>query len=467
MKKRIAIVMCIVLIMTVGCTPVELALPTQETTSVQSNEANAIGVPSFEPDREYFSAASPAEYLLYVQNVFSTLLPLCQRDRDLGLGEYYEVYCADDSLLAEQEQDTLVSEETVHMKYCSKLPAFYGLLAETERYLADHSINYDDLAAPYGKAHALKTADVQAVAELLLRKPVVMSFSSVAGAEFVPDEGMLVYDALENPYQGLLDRGLSPEFPGSDLEFASQTPWGNRFGMIPYWFYWYDAASAMLYNPYGEQIGYTHNIEGLRTEFDGSLIFRNVSFIGSRITQTHYGVQVLYPVGKDISSNTPIEQIRCGSFTISSAGSDVPQEGWLSVAELTELNSTFFDDYYHDEAAGAKVTNYFLSSFYSSTKELDISLLPTKDPAELAQWCETYFGIPVDALQMDVSRLGSKTCEIPYVVFTQGSVKDGILQLYYYNEMLCQDAVLTLQQTESDYIFVSNLPKQTSNANRS
>lgn len=452
MKKMLAAALSLLLAFTaIGCGTTQLSVPGGAQTETEA---------SFTPGEDDYVYNSPAEYLLFLQTVFTTLLPSCQRDTELGLGQYKEIYCADETLRNGREADTLLSTPSSgdNYRFCSTLPVFYGLLQETERYLSAHKINYDTLAQPYGKKHALKRADVQAVTELLLHKETALSFASTAGAAYVEDAGLFVYDELENPYQSMLDKGYTLEFAGSDLGWEAQRPWGERMKSCSvFQFFFYDAATAMLYNPYGEAIGYTHNIDGLRGE-GGDLILRYSTFQGSAVEHTQYGVMAFYNNDGGVEKNTPIGAVTCGSFAVSGAGTGALPETELSDQELTRIGSEFFDDYYHDKNAGTKPANYFLSSFYESPQTVDLSPMPTQDPAVWARWCRDYLGISPADVKMDVSQLGTKPCETPYVTFQQGSVSDGKLTLRYYNEMLRQNAVLTLRKNGDSYQFLSNLP---------
>ena len=470
MKHRVALALCLLLLFSLlGCEVQSLEVPTELPIS-------SFGEPTVEFTREYYANDTPMEYLYRLRRIFVSLVPLLPRDKDLGVALYWEEFAADDPMTLPDQPETYQRDEATTITYVSRsvMPVFYGLLAETERFLSDHSINYDELAIPYGRAHALKAADVQALTNMLLGKEVELSFGSVAGAEFIQDESLFVYDVLENPYQEFLDKGWTLEISGSDCE-QSTAGWGKASNLAPSVdiFGWYDAESATLYDLYGDVLLHTHAIDKLRTEFYGRSV---ADFSGVNPRGAHYnpyGVMLSFPFYKTITLDTPIEYLNCGSqsfYITPSIGCYNPtDQGKTLEQQVRALETDFFDDYYRDAHAGEKVSNYFAASFYSRPEDVDITVLPTQDQAELAQWCEMYLGISVDELSSDPATVGTAESETPYIAFVEAEISDpdkisaedgDLLYLSYYNEIQRQDAVLTLLVVGDGYQFVSNLPAE-------
>lgn len=302
---------------------------------------------------------------------------------------------------------------------------------------------------------------MQIIANLLLRKDVALTFASVAGAEYLPEEGLFVYDELMDPYQSFYDLGWTMEFVGSDMEMSSTFPWGSFMGSCPSTaFFFYDAESGVLYNPYGEQCGYTHNIDGLRSEAYGSSIYRSCTFSSSYDMQNQYFVEAFFMLeeGETVTADTPIYAVQCGSLSSSSAGEYILPEGELTPNQLATITSEFFDDFYHNSDVGGKTTNYALASFFGKPDEINTAFLPLQSDAELEQWCEKYLNLSASDLKV-MQAPGTAECGTPYVTLLSGNQQNDLLTLHYYNEMQKQYAVLVLRKTNDGYQFVSNLPE--------
>lgn len=453
------LLLCLLLNM-VGCRSEILEVP------MQTTDREILGSAATVMDRSYYVNLSPSEYLLHLEQVFVTLLPYCARDTELGVGSYLERFADDYS--GNVEPDRIIPPAAsggTAFFYPSAMPVFYGILHETEQYLLDTGATYDELALPYGKTHAIKGEDLQAMVNLLLRKEVVLSFTSAAGAKYIETEHLFVYDTLENPFQEYMDRGWTLEWTGSAASELQNGAWGaSDYCWSDFYPFWYDAETATLYNLYGEKIGYTHAIDELRTEGSGIFSWCLTKQRGTSFTQ--YCVVTDYSPMQTITLDTPISFIGCGSINVSvGLVADIAQEGYINPLAVLELEKTFFDDYYRDPEAGSRTTNYFLASFYERPEDIDITLLPTQNQGELAQWCETYLGISVDALTTDPATVGTGSCETPYVAFnTDAQIEideDTGTQYYllrYYNEIQQHYALLTLRVTDGGYQFVSNVP---------
>lgn len=455
MKRKYAllILLCALLVFS-GCGTVQLEVPgqAQQTTLSDFQQQDT---PAFEAD--YYSAFSPGEYLLHLQRIFVSLYPLRTHDSKLGLAHYVEIFGADTPILG-GDNDVLDLEAAAMQ--CSNIPVFYGLLAETQRYLSEHGINYDSLAQDYGKAHALRGEDVQAMANLLLRKQAALAFSSVAGAEYIEEKDLFVYDTLTDPYRGFTDKGWTLEFLGQSTTLDTGEHWGATNTVVPTMgCFWYDPASGAYYDLDGVQLGLTHNLEGLSDGIDCISVWKTTTFSsGQRRSFKVSTVRANYAI-ETVTEQTPILSVFVGSQMIDTGEVVSFSENTLTDAELTELSDTFFDDYYHDSSAGEKTTNYALANFFSKPEELDIAFLPLQSENELEQWCRQYLGISSVELQAPQQLVGTKECDIPYIAFFSGKRQDDLLILRYYNEMLRQHTILTLRQTDEGYQFVSNLPE--------
>lgn len=445
----------------IGCEAKQLEIPTNHSERHEAREETTVPF-----SRKYYAKYSPIEYLAYLYRVFASLNYHCEKPLT-----QFDEYAAEDPFAPVDQMQT--ADSKCHMSH-SEMPVFYGLLVETARYLADHSASTDDLAAPYGKTHALRAADVQAMANTLLGKEVHLSFSDVAGAEFIESERLFVYDELENPMQPFLDRGWTLEVAGSDSDLSLQN-WGvAEFAQTSILvLFWYDTDTATVYDFSGEMIGHTHAIELLRSDIYG---FQVMEWCGihPRSKENRYerrGVVIQFTRGKILTLDTPIEFVRCGTIGECSLPYMVAwnqtDQGEALAKQVHSLEIEFFADYYRDPAAGEKITNYFLANFFESPEDVDITVLPTTDPAELASLCETYLGISVDQLSADPATVGTSDCGTPYVAFTEALLEDrnkisadpgDLIFLSYYNEIQRTPAILTLRRTEDGYQFISNLP---------
>ncbi len=446
------LIMLGILLACTGCGTTQLALPGESESQPGSEDSNATLF-----DISYYDQYGPAEYVYFLKEVFSTLLPLIPHHTEFGTRAYREIFAADlKDISPDLEYDQVhCSDSRESVLYAASMPVFYGLLRETETYLQTKALTYDELAAPYGKTHAIKADDLSAMAQLLLRKPVALSFQSVAGTEYIPEAELFVYDSLEDPFREYRDRGWSLEFEGSDLAISGGGVWGENhlstfFGPI----FWYDPATAILYHPNGEEMGYTHNIEGLRHEAGDTFFWcRNTS----RTTDPFYYTVNIQYYGIP-TKETPVYYVEVGSIIVGGIEGAIftLPDGILSTANLVELENTFFDDYYRNPNPEGKVTNYFTSCFYSRPEEMDPSVLPTDDPSQAEEWCLQYLGAMPDTrtnIQPEFS-----VEQLPYLAFQDGMVNGDIYTLQYYNEVHMTNAILILQKTEDSFLFLSNLP---------
>lgn len=463
MKRSLLILLSLLLLLScAGCEPTQLAVPTSPT---QLREETPNGTDTLSgtevPLDPYFSEETPALYGLRLRRIFVSLFPLLPQNTELGVSSHYDVFgrSAED-MPGDYVLDVMNVRDYGSFTYKSSLPVFYGLLKETEQYLERNDLQYHDLAAPYGRSRAISGRDVKQVLYLLLHREIPLQLQSVAGAEYIPEEDLFVYDELQDPFQDYYDRGWTLEFTGSNLEYDSSYSWGDPYSgssVTEYMVcFWYDREEARLYDIFGEEMGYTHNIEGLRSQSGEDLLFCTY--------QPRYSDMIFHCISLDygrevVNQDTPVANIKIGTVIQGGQSGEflIPPPN-LNHEEIESLESDFFDDYYHDPLAGEKVTNYFLGSFYGSPEEIDISVLPTKDPVQLDQWCRTYLGIEAASLKQPLDTLGTAEINDPYLVLRTGEKQGDLVILNYYNEILCEFAVLTLRVTDSGYQFVSNLP---------
>ena len=404
-------------------------------------------------DEEYYFTNSPSEYLFRINQIFVSLLPSIDINTDYD--SYQEILIGTTDR-KDLEYDTIFGAENAY-KYSESIPVFYGLLKETEKYLEDHQINRMD-----GDYRYIKTSDIQCVADLLLRKKVLLSFESVAGAIFDEATQRFTYQSLEDPFQEYRNNGWTLEFVSSSLRFYKDIAWGETIAPVSEatMCFWYDPLTYYLYNMKGEKIGYTHNIEGLRNgEALLSCCFSDNPF---RIQTEHVSASFSY--SQKTTSNSPVEKIEIGTIILSAEGNYyATPDTFVSPVELEEIGRTFFTDFYHagDLFDNSNVSaNYFLSSYYTSPSEIDISRLPLTDDQEADLLLKDYLGIGIEDVDMDKSELGTNAYQdIPYVClsFASGNRQNDIIEIRYYNEMMQSYAVLTLKETAEGYVILSNL----------
>ena len=466
MKRWSMLSLCVLLIcclLLAGCEAKTLDIPTTPPETHAFGEETTV---SF--SREYYAEDTPMDYLVRLYWIFASLYDSCEEP----LTQFDEYAAEEPFVPVDQLQPT---DSKCHMSH-SEMPVFYGLLEETARYLADHGANTDALAAPYGKAHALRAADVQAMASTLLGKEIRLSFSNVAGAEYIESEGLFVYDELDNPMQAFLDRGWTLEIAGSVSNGTTQD-WGEGASAFTQAnilvLFWYDSDTATVYDFSGELIAHTHAIELLRSDQCGIQALEWCG-IHPRSKENQYerrGVVIKFTGETVLTLDTPIEFVRCGTI----GGCSLPymvawnqtDQGAALTEQIHSLETEFFDDFYRDPNAGGKITNYFLANFYERPEDVDITVLPTTDLAELAYLCDTYLGISMDQLSAEPATVGTSACETSYAAFTEAYLEDrskiaaepgDVIFLSYYNEIQRRPAILTLCRTEDGYQFVSNLP---------
>ena len=434
----------LVILFNSGCS---IAMPTPTEPTVQPDSVENIFTP------EDYYAATPAKYLEHLAKVFVSLLPVRN-----GRGVYNEVFADTNE---KTTYDILNESVSGYQMNASNVPVFYGLLQETETYLSAHNVNDDTLAASYGKAHAIKAEYVRGMLDLMLRKHVELSCASVAGAEYIEGADLFVYDRLEDPYQQYYEKGWTLEFWCSGYDDTSSWDAEATIWSAPNFCFWYDAETAQIYDMEGALIGYTHNIDGLRSG-QASLktcLFDRTYADSLLLTScnVYYDAQIV------IRKETPISSVFCGSVSMYVGdGSITPPDHILSQKNLAELGRDFFDNYYDTNCNREKLTNYLICSFYAAPEEIDLSTLPLKSEEELEEFCREYLGIEASQLSAGHSNMGTGSAKQfpPYLVLESGEVNGSIVTLRYYNEVLCMESILTLRQTENGYQVVSNLPRK-------
>jgi len=339
------------------------------------------------------------------------------------------------------------------------------LLAETEAYLSAHDVSFDELAKTYGKEHALRVEDVQAMANLLLRRSTPLALASVAGAEYLAEAGLFIYDTLEDPFQAFYDRGwklYAPDqmHPKYDFGWGEAGDTGKpdavNLGaeLTPVF---YDEATGFFYDPHGRALAVSHNLDGFLSGELGNLLLSDCGFTPRDRCCVLPAISVEYSSGI-VDLDTEIAFLSFGETLFGSGvqGDYGLPGNQLSPKELLALERQIFDDYYRDPEAGSRLTNYFTLCFYDTPEAFDPGCLPEADDAQRSEWTEQYLGLPLTDL-----RGGASACvlsEPPRIALLCGIRDNDRLTLGYYNEYQRGYAVLVLEETETGVRFLSNQP---------
>lgn len=214
----------------------EEELPTvQESTDTEENS-------SVKSIREYsgYDEMTANEYSRHLQKVFVSLLPECMDADSYGLGILHHNY---GSMGEEVPQYGQVSSAGGGIYWIdeAELPAFYGLLMETETILTELDLLHRD-----GNTVILYADEVAAVASLLLHTDVTIGHRSVCGAEFDEAAQCYRYEKLDDPLKPFYDKGWELLFLGSESE---DDPNAETLCVNPYW---QDRANGDLYTFQGE-----------------------------------------------------------------------------------------------------------------------------------------------------------------------------------------------------------------------
>ena len=453
--KKLWFMMSFLLLLS-GCTVTQLEVP-------KETDPNAAPV-SVVFEADYFADLTPQQYSAFVAEVFLSAIPLQATGADLGCTAYAEYFPAEPQESGALRTFTTPDGDVIGSRSLEALPVCYGLLAETEKYLSAHDISFDELAQPYGKQHALRAEDVQAMANLLLRRSTPLTLASVAGAEYLAEESLFVYDALEDPFQPFYDRGwklYAPDqmHPRYDYGWGEAGETGKpdavNLGaeLTPVF---YDEATGFFYDPHGRALAVSHNLDGFLSEELGNLLLSDCGFTSRDRCCALPAVSVEYAPGI-VELDTEIASLSFGETLFGSGvqGDYVLPGNQLSPKELLALERQIFDDYYRDPEAGARLTNYFTLCFYDAPEAFDPGCLPEADEAQRSEWSEQYLGLPLTALQgASVHALS----EPPRITLLCGSRDEAHLTLGYYNEHQRSYAVLVLEEAETGVRFLSNQP---------
>lgn len=458
MKKLCLMLVCLLTL--TGCTVTQLEVPKE---SYPEEAATSVLF-----DVDYFADLTPQQYSAYLAEIFISAIPLQPEAAELDCTVYAEYFPAGSQDADALRTVTTPDGDTIGIQPLEKLPVCYGLLAETERYLKEYDISFDEQAQPYGKAHALRVEDVQAMANLLLRRPTPLALASVAGADYIAEAGIFVYNALEDPFQPFYDKGwelYAPEQMHPSYEFgwgeAGETgkPDAVNLGadLAPVF---YDCETGCFYDPHGRPLAVSHNLEGFLSSFElGSLLLSACGFTPRDRSFALPSVSVEYAQGI-VGLDTEIAYLSFGETLCGTPaqGDYILPGNVLTPKELLHMEQQIFDDYYRDPAAGEKLTNYFTLCFYDAPEAFDVSYLPAASSAQLSEWTEQYLGLPLTSLQSTAQSAGSALSEPPRIALLCGSRVENRLTLGYYNEYQRSYAVLVLEETETGIRFLSNLP---------
>ena len=160
--------------------------------------------------RDFLGKLSPEEFMFYVIETFYTLLPHLDSPAELGISNLQYSVGGTGEIYEGLEYDTLRGADGRYSISVKSLPVFYGLLKTAEQYEAYMGIDNSEVAARYGKQHAIRATSVEAALHNLMCKPSLLTHGSADGAEYV--DGYYVYDELVNPYQQWLDQGWELQF---------------------------------------------------------------------------------------------------------------------------------------------------------------------------------------------------------------------------------------------------------------
>lgn len=223
---------------------------------------------------------TPAEYDLLLYEVFSTLIPSTETYVDYGLSRFSATYAyyespdlPDDATIRGYDELIVSQDATSGVIYYSSMPVFYGILVESMKFEELNQIDNSDLAEKYSKKFAIKASSVEETLKQLLRQEVSVSHFSLLGAEYIIEDEVYVFDALENPYQSYKDDGLEMAicldvYDSSELADIESVTWENALNTptftqgIPLW---YDKNGG-VYNMYGEYM-FTQDDPNFRAEF--------------------------------------------------------------------------------------------------------------------------------------------------------------------------------------------------------
>lgn len=189
---------------------------------------------------EAYAALSANEYSKHLRSVFISLMPECMDASEYGLGVFSHYYGAVET--APDELDQVVSKGGgIYWITESSLPAFYGLLNETEQLLTSGGKLRRE-----GDTTIIDADEVEACARMLLRSDVSVLHRSTAGAEYDEAQRCYRYTQLTDPLKPYYDKGWELIFLGDEQE---EDPGTETFATYPFW---QDTASGDLYSFDGE-----------------------------------------------------------------------------------------------------------------------------------------------------------------------------------------------------------------------
>lgn len=241
MKLRLAsalLLCCTLLLVFCACRQQDKKAPAPTTESTDSgqprNAAEAIA------QYDGYNEMSANEYSKRLQAIFLSLMPQCMDSEAYGLGNLSHSY-GDIQVPPEELGQVTSGGGGIYWISESAIPAFYGLLHETETILsATGNLHEQDGTV------LLYADEVEAAAKLLLRCDVAIRHCSAAGAEYDAAQRCYRYTKLEDPLAPYAEKGWELIYLGFEEEedASLETNCTNPF--------WLEKSSGDLYSFSGE-----------------------------------------------------------------------------------------------------------------------------------------------------------------------------------------------------------------------
>lgn len=175
---------------------------------------------------DFYDEMDANAYSKHLRSIFVSLMPQCMDAEQYGLGCLAHDYgCAD---TAPGELDEITTHGGgIYWISESSIPAFYGLLSETEMILSATGNRHEQ------DGNCVLYADeVEAVASRLLRGDVKIRHQSTAGAIFDDVQQCYRYEKLEDPLEPFYANNWELIFLGNEAD--EDTSLGT-FATAPFW----------------------------------------------------------------------------------------------------------------------------------------------------------------------------------------------------------------------------------------
>ncbi len=159
------------------------------------------------------------EYQQYMTDVFYSLLLEGYNDISVGADNVSVSYLSKRSLEDPDRTNPLdilyaytfdyehFGPKTTNLYCATAVPAFYGLLKETETLLARYEIDTSKIAQKYDVQFAIPGKYVEDMLQILYRGEVDIAHRSVSGATYLPEEDLYIYNSLIDPTAQFTEKG--------------------------------------------------------------------------------------------------------------------------------------------------------------------------------------------------------------------------------------------------------------------